>query len=93
MEARNRSIKDWYGMVEQGQVKLPRFQHFEAWDRHRITSLFNTIIHDLPLGITLVLEVGDQEQFVSRYLNTAPKTGLRVHEQLLDGQQMVAMKT
>ena len=47
----------------------------------------NTIIDDLPLGITLVLEVGDREQFVSRYLATAPQTNSRVLEHLLDGQQ------
>jgi len=74
-------------MIELGHIKLPRFQRFEAWDRQRITSLFNTVVHDLPLGITLVLEVGEQEKFISRYLATGPETGHKVYEQLLDGQQ------
>jgi|LSQX01.1.fsa_nt_gb hypothetical protein len=87
MEARNRKLHDWYGKIERGEIKLPRFQRFEAWDWRRITSLMNTIIDDLPLGITLVLEVGDREQFVSRYLATAPQTNSRVLEHLLDGQQ------
>ena len=80
-------MKDCYGKIEAGEIKLPRFQRFESWDRHRITSLLEVVIHNLPLGITLVLDVGDGEQFISRYLETAPQPGNRVHEQLLDGQQ------
>jgi len=87
MEARNRKISDWYGQIKRGEIKLPRFQRFEAWDRQRIGSLVETVIRNLPLGITLVLEVGDEEKFVSRFLETAPNNNGRVHEHLLDGQQ------
>ena len=87
MEARNRNIEDWYGKLQRGEIKLPRFQRHEAWDWKRISSLVNTITQNLPLGITLVLEVGEREPFVSRYLETAPHTGVRVFEHLLDGQQ------
>jgi hypothetical protein len=88
MEARNRKIEEWYWKIQHGEIKLPRFQRHEAWDRRRISSLVNTIIKDLPLGITLVLEVGEKEQFISRYLKTAEsETKSRVLEQLLDGQQ------
>lgn len=87
MEARNRKLEDWYGKIKRGEIKLPRFQRFEAWDRHRICSLIETVIHDLPLGITLVLEVGDKEKFVSRFLETSSGDGGRVYEHLLDGQQ------
>ncbi|HEY9879662.1 MAG TPA: DUF262 domain-containing protein [Leptolyngbyaceae cyanobacterium] len=87
MEARNRPIKEWYGKVQHGEIKLPRFQRLEAWDRDRIASLIQTIIHNLPLGVTLILTVGDEEKFVSRYLKTAPETSNKVHEHLLDGQQ------
>lgn len=87
MEARNRRLVEWYGKVQRGEIKLPRFQRFEAWDWRRIVSMMNTIINNLPLGITLVLEVGEDEQFVSRYLSSAPDNGGRVLEHLLDGQQ------
>ncbi len=88
MEARNRTLKEWYGMVERGQIKLPRFQRYEAWDRHRIASLMETVINNLPLGITLVLQVGvGNEKFVSRKLSTAPDGVGPVLEHLLDGQQ------
>jgi hypothetical protein len=87
MEARNRKMEDWYGKIQRGEIKLPRFQRYEAWDWKRISSLINTISHNLPLGITLVLEVGEKEQFISRYLSTAPESDNRIFEHLLDGQQ------
>lgn len=88
MEARNRNLKDWYGKIQRGEIKLPRFQRFEAWDRQRISSLIETVVQDLPLGITLTLEVGDKEKFISRFMETTtPKENQRVIEHLLDGQQ------
>ena len=87
MEARNRKLSDWYGKVQRTEIKLPRFQRFEAWDRNRICSLVETVVNNLPLGITLILEVGDDEKFISRSLSTAPDTEGRVYEHLLDGQQ------
>ncbi|MGD9706406.1 MAG: DUF262 domain-containing protein [Candidatus Delongbacteria bacterium] len=89
MEARNRKLNEWYGKIQRGEIKLPRFQRHEAWDRQRIASLLDTVIHDLPLGITLTLEVvPGNEPFISRFLETTtPKEGQRVLEHLLDGQQ------
>lgn len=87
MEARNRKLTDWYGKIQRAEIKLPRFQRFEAWDRGRICSLLEMVIQNLPLGITLILEVGDEEKFVSRFLETAPEVDGRVYEHLLDGQQ------
>jgi uncharacterized protein with ParB-like and HNH nuclease domain len=87
MEARNRKLEEWYGKVKRGEIKLPRFQRFEAWDRQRISSLLETVIKNLPLGITLVLEVGEEEKFISRHLETAPEKGTKAYEHLLDGQQ------
>lgn len=87
MEARNRKLEEWYTRVKHSNIKLPRFQRFEAWDRQRICSLAETVIHNLPLGITLVLEIGDHEKFISRHLVTAPEEEGRAYEHLLDGQQ------
>jgi hypothetical protein len=86
-KAQDREIAVWYSKVQQGDIKLPRFQRFEAWDRNRICSFLNTIIHNLPVGVTLVLEVGGEEKFHSRHLETAPKRDTRAYEHLLDGQQ------
>lgn len=87
-KAKDRSLSEWFNELNKGAIKLPRFQRHEAWDHSRISSLLKTIIHDLPLGITLVLEV-DTEKFISRYMETATPddTSARVTEHLLDGQQ------
>ena len=85
-KAQDRTLRIWFQKIQNGEIKLPRFQRFQAWDKKRITSLLETISYNLPLGITLLLEV-DEEKFDSRYLATAPETGVRVNEHLLDGQQ------
>lgn len=87
-KAQDRALGVWYQNIQQGMVKLPRFQRFEAWDRGRITSFLNTIINNLPVGVTLVLEVAGTEKFESRYISTAtPTTSGTVTQHLLDGQQ------
>lgn len=86
-KAQDRSLGAWYVLIASGGLKLPRFQRFESWDRGRVAGFLNTIIQNLPVGVTLLLEVGGPEKFISRYIATAPETGGRVTEHLLDGQQ------
>ena len=86
-KAQDRTLGVWFHQIDQGSVKLPRFQRFEAWDRGRITSFLNTIISNLPVGVTLVLEVEGPEKFVSRYISSAERTTGTVTQNLLDGQQ------
>lgn len=87
-KALDRTLGEWFQYIQQGQVKLPRFQRYEAWDRGRITSFLNTIINNLPVGVTLALRVAGKEQFFSRYIVTAePKNKGTVTQHLLDGQQ------
>jgi hypothetical protein len=80
-------LPDWFTRIRLLQTKLPRFQRFEAWDHANVTQMFNTILRGLPIGATLVLEVGNEEPFISRPLKGAPNTGERTTEHLLDGQQ------
>ena len=87
IEARNRELPKWFERIRTRQLVLPRFQRFEAWGYGGVTQLFNTILRDLPVGSVLVLEVGNEEPFLSRTLVGAPTDGERVAEHLLDGQQ------
>lgn len=87
MEARNRSLEDWFTRVRTGQVRLPRFQRYEAWGHGEVAALLEAVLRGLPSGAVLVLEVGDHEPFVSRTMVGAPAPTERVVEQLLDGQQ------
>ena len=66
--AQGRSLGVWFQHIQQGMVKLPRFQRLEAWDRSRITSFLKTIINNLPAGVTLALDVAGVEKFESRYM-------------------------
>lgn len=68
---------------------LPRFQRFEAWSHWQITGLLNNVLHGLPAGAVLILEIGDKEPFLSRPVVGAPETGGRITEHLLDGQQRI----
>lgn len=87
MEARNRSLPDWFTRIRSRQVVLPRFQRFEAWGWSQVESLLESVLHGLPAGAVLVLEVGKEQPFEWRPVATAPDTGENINEHLLDGQQ------
>lgn len=89
VEARNRQLPEWFSQIQTGQIKLPRFQRFEAWSHNTITSLLETVLRGLPAGAALVLAVGDEEKFVSRSVVGAPDFTHKPNEQLLDGQQRI----
>jgi len=87
-KAQDRTLGVWFQNIQLGMIKLPRFQRFEAWDRGRIASFLNTIINNLPVGVTLALEVAGPEKFESRYIVTSdPEVPGTVTQHLLDGQQ------
>tara|TARA_B100000678_G_scaffold69022_2_gene56639 strand:- start:2309 stop:3961 length:1653 start_codon:yes stop_codon:yes gene_type:complete len=89
MEARTRTIEEWFSSIRQGLVTLPRFQRFEAWDRLRIQGVLENILREpsLPIGALLVLEIGDEELFHSRPIVGAPEAAEKPSLHLLDGQQ------
>lgn len=87
INAQNRLLPDWFARVRTRQTVLPRFQRFEAWGHANVTQMFNTILRRLPVGAVLILEIGNEEPFVSRPIVGAPTDGERITEHLLDGQQ------
>ena len=89
MEARIRTVDDWFTMVRQGLLTLPRFQRFEVWRPDQIKAVLENMLRvpSLPIGALLTLEVGDRELFHSRSIKGAPKPQGKPHMNLLDGQQ------
>lgn len=87
MEARDRKLKDWFNRIRSGQLRLPRFQRGEEWTSNEVDNLLTSVFRDLPAGAALILEVGDEEPFVSRPMVGAPDPRERAVEHLLDGQQ------
>src|SRR5262245_35544763 len=66
VEARNRTVKDWFDRIRTRQISLPRFQRQEAWGHLEVAGLLTTVLRGLPSGATLILEVGDELPFISR---------------------------
>lgn len=89
MEARNRTIEDWFAWIRDGHVVLPRFQRFEAWGWWQVEGVLENILRKpaLPVGALLVLEVGDEAPFHARPISGAPESGGNPGYHLLDGQQ------
>ena len=87
MHAHDRFLPDWFNRIRFRQITLPRFQRFVAWGHTEVSSLLTNVLRGLPSGAELILEVGDEEKFVSRTLADAPDSGEKINEQLLDGQQ------
>jgi len=87
MHAHDRFLPEWFNRIRSRQITLPRFQRFVAWGHGEVSGLLTTVLRGLPSGATLILEVGDEEKFKSRTMVDAPKSGEKVTEQLLDGQQ------
>ncbi|SEA17264.1 DUF262 domain-containing protein [Rubrimonas cliftonensis] len=89
MEARNRTIEEWFGWVREGRVVLPRFQRFEAWGGSQIEGILENILRKpaLPVGALLILEVGDTPPFHARPIAGAPEPTVTPSYHLLDGQQ------
>ena len=89
MEPRSKTIEQWFSMIEQGLVVLPRFQRHEAWRHNQIVGLFENVLRKpvLPIGALLVQEIGNEEPFHSRPIVGAPEPPGKVAMHLLDGQQ------
>lgn len=88
MEARNRTIEEWFQWIADGAVVLPRFQRHEAWGWWQVEGLLESVLRrpSLPVGALLMLEVGDEPPFSARPIEGAPD-GAKASYHLLDGQQ------
>jgi hypothetical protein len=87
MHAHDRFLPEWFNRIRSRQITLPRFQRFVVWGHSEVAGLLTTVLRGLPSGATLILNVGDEEKFISRTMVDAPRSGEKVTEQLLDGQQ------
>lgn len=84
-----KSIETWFTEIEQGQLVLPRFQRHPAWRDDKVSALFENILRkpSLPIGVLLILDVGDEQPFKYRPIDGAPDASPRPRMHLLDGQQ------
>ena len=87
MEAQDRTIKNWITQIVTKKLGLPRFQRFESWGPTIINDFLTSMIRGLPVGVSLILKVGNKPQFEYRYFHGTPQSGENLEELLLDGQQ------
>ena len=45
-KAQDRTLGVWFQAIQQGQVKLPRFQRYEAWDRGLILKFASAVVNN-----------------------------------------------
>lgn len=89
MDSYTKPVEDWFAMIRGGQITLPRFQRDEAWKKNQIAGVFESILRQpsLPIGALLLLQVGNEELFLSRPISGAPPPKNTPQMNLLDGQQ------
>jgi uncharacterized protein with ParB-like and HNH nuclease domain len=75
-------------MVDDGRIQLPDFQRTWKWDNDRIRSLLSSISLGHPVGVVMLLDVGDEVVFATENLAGSTATsGTKPERLLLDGQQ------
>lgn len=62
MESGDRRLPEWLTRIRTGQIKLPRFQRFEAWTHATVTAVLNNVLRELPIGALLILKVNPENE-------------------------------
>lgn len=75
-------------LIEAAKIQLPDFQRKWKWDNDRIRGLLASISLGHPVGVVMLLEVGDSVSFAIEPLSgVLHKAGAKPERLLLDGQQ------
>lgn len=81
-------LGDLLRMVHEGKIQLPDFQRKWKWDNDRIRGLLSSISLGHPVGVVMLLDVGDESVFATEKLaGSAASPGSLPERLLLDGQQ------
>jgi hypothetical protein len=88
-------LSDYLKWTTSGQIQLPDFQRGYKWDDERIRQLLVTILRGHPLGVVMLLKIGnDQIRFKPRPVEGVTLSGDVAPELLLlDGQQRLTSLT
>ena len=81
-------LVDLLRFVHEGKIQLPDFQRKWKWDNDRIRGLLASISLGHPVGVVMLLDVGDEVNFATELLaGSAAIPGTKPERLLLDGQQ------
>lgn len=86
-EANTRGLDDLLRDIQQGKIRIPRFQRKFQWEREDIKQLFDSIYRGYPVGSLLFWEKEADEELVQfgPFQTQAPKMSRAW--QVVDGQQ------
>ena len=78
--------------LEQGNMRIPRFQRSYVWERSKIVKLLNSIYSEYPIGSFFLWETDSQMESFSRDISefgfpNTPSSGK--FQFILDGQQRI----
>ncbi|EDP95167.1 DUF262 domain-containing protein [Kordia algicida OT-1] len=97
MEQRIEIINNWnlqkvFNQLENGNMKIPRFQRGYVWERSKIVKLLNSIQSQYPIGSFFVWEAGKEYKNFCREikdLNLPEEPESNYYSFILDGQQRI----
>ena len=81
-------LSDLLRWVHEGKIQLLDFQRKWKWDNDRIRGLLSSISLGHPVGVVMLLDVGEDVVFATEKLSgSAAEVGVKPERLLLDGQQ------
>lgn len=97
MEQRIEIINNWnlqkvFNQLENGNMKIPRFQRGYVWERSKIVKLLNSIQNQYPIGSFFIWEAGKEFKNFCREikeLNLPENPESNFYSFILDGQQRI----
>ena len=97
MEQRIEIINNWnlqkvFNQLENGNMKIPRFQRGYVWERSKIVKLLNSIQSQYPIGSFFIWEAGKEYKNFCREikdLNLPENPESNYFSFILDGQQRI----
>lgn len=97
MEQRIEIINNWnlqkvFNQLENGNMKIPKFQRGYVWERSKIVKLLNSIQSQYPIGSFFIWEAGEEYKNFCREiedLNFPEKPESNFYSFILDGQQRI----
>lgn len=88
----NWNLKKLFGELENGNIKIPRFQRGYVWERSKIVKLLNSIYSQYPIGSFFIWVASlDYKNFCRELteLNLTEQPEANNYSFILDGQQRI----
>lgn len=88
----NWNLNQVFQELEQGNMRIPRFQRAYVWERSKIVKLLNSIYHEFPIGSFFLWEANTQMEGFCRDIiefGFPTKPAANKFTFILDGQQRI----